>query len=98
MKPFRVMCIDGVKTSTIGVTLFIGGFSAEHTTTPAEVVYEGEPYTVILVEDFFGEQYYTLAERPITTAYNSKRFIPLSEIDEAEVIAEHEQEAIIYQR
>lgn len=99
MNPFKVVCIDGVNRGAQGVT--VNSFTNDHKEFRAgtvQEIYEGETYTVI-GEDMLGsEKYYFLYECPSDTMYKAKRFIPLSNIDEADRIAEHQHEAIIYQR
>jgi hypothetical protein len=98
MEPFAVICIDGINCGHKGLDLFASGHASPTTAEPEEEIYEGHSYTVVDTVEYKGKCYYILAERPIKIGYLSKRFIRLSEIDEAERKTEHEHEAIIYQR
>lgn len=94
---FKVMCIDGIKAGLHGISYWpFLETKEQHTATKQEEIYEGETYTVVSEEEYFGIEYYQLQERPETTIYNSKRFIRLT--DSAEIVAEHQQESIIYAR
>jgi hypothetical protein len=50
-------------------------------------VFEGEVYTVLdEVKGYKGEMKYRLAERPPNCRYRKPHFIPLSEVDETELV------------
>lgn len=83
----RVMCIDGVKAGTEDL---ISGYKA----TDANVIIEGETYTVVGTMVYKGVTGYALAGMPPSNFYKSSRFAPLSEIDEMELVNSQElQEA-----
>lgn len=88
--PFQVICIDGVKAGCKGL---IGREALSD-----ELIYEGERYTVEKELVFHGIPCYKLKERWEFAVYRKTRFIPVSDIDEAERSAEHQHEAIIYAR
>jgi len=84
----KVICIDGVKHGCVGK---LHGIIARKD----EEIYEGEIYTVIKTIVFNKQgKSYLLAERPTTTFYDAKRFIPLSNIDEREFKRENISEVV----
>jgi hypothetical protein len=75
----KVICIDGVKTGVVGERgLLIAG--------KAEEIYEGETYTVCGNNVVNGKRGYFLSERPPYASYRVERFLPLSEINEMEIV------------
>ena len=79
----KVLCIDGVKIGDLG-NFFNGGFCIADN---EKLINEGEIYTVI-DEEIDG--YFSLLEKPYYCYYRKKRFIPISNIDEKELIKERE--------
>jgi len=79
----KVMCIkdcNGFKLTASGDRLPLH---------PSERVYVGSVYTVILlVPGFTCDVAYKLAERSFKTRFKAEYFIPLSDIDETEMIRE----------
>jgi hypothetical protein len=55
---------------------------------------EGEVYTVIDIEMFQNKDYYVLAEIAKPNSFIKDRFIPLSDIDETEIVKQRETELI----
>ena len=79
----KVLCIDGVVKGLKGVT---GRKAEKH-----EEIYEGDVYTAIdEVVAYNGEEGYILLERGPFASYRKRRFIPLSEIDETELVNQKE--------
>lgn len=82
----RVICIEGVKKGTI---------SSDGTPiVKNEEIYEGEIYSVSGEYKYNGEEFYFLRERNPFLAYKKRRFAPLSDIDETELIKERELEKV----
>jgi len=55
---------------------------------------EGRTYTVLSIEIYKGNRFYILEELPQDCCFHEKRFIPLSSIDETELVNEKEQVCI----
>lgn len=84
----RVLCINGVNVGDIGkMTLTKTRWVAPH----MAIIIEGESYTVANAFNYWGELFYELAERPGVCIYLSTRFIPLSNINELELINTKEE-------
>jgi hypothetical protein len=79
----RVLCIDGVSVGHIGIAALTG---QKWNATSSAVVIEGEVYTVVDTFEFDGGLFYELAERPAEFVYLSRRFIPLSNANEMELV------------
>lgn len=78
----KVMCIEGVKKGMIAMN----GKPVKN----QDEIYEGEIYTVSWKTILLGESVYMLSERSPFFGYRERRFIPLSDIDETELIKERE--------
>lgn len=78
----KVICIDGIKLGDIG---FMSGDKSPATCDKEEEIFEGESYTVSNTRTFYGKRYFLLKEKPFTTRYNERRFMPLSNINEEEL-------------
>lgn len=80
----KVICINGVKKGELN--------TEGKSPLPASLqVYEGEVYTVLSQRtldgyEFPNGQYYILAERGWDTGYGIYSFLPLSDIDESEMV------------
>jgi hypothetical protein len=85
----RVLCISGLKAG------FVSPSSGEIASIDTEV-YEGEIYTVVDEITVMGRVGYVLEEKlPHTNwVYDAKRFAPLSNIDETELIKERQSETL----
>lgn len=81
----KVIYIIGIKSGTVSKT------TGEIATKLCEI-YEGETYTVVTTVKIQGVFAYILYERQPNWAYNIKNFIPLSNIDETELIKKREHD------
>ncbi len=84
----KVLCIDGIKVGHIGSNIYNTRFVS---CTTRDVVIEGEVYNVAGVEEYNGITYYVLQERTWLNLYNSRRFVPLSDINESELVNTKEE-------
>lgn len=84
----RVLCINGFNVGYIGKLSVTG---QKWVATSNDIVIEGEVYTVTDTWPYEGKLFYELAERPPECVYLSTRFIPLSNIDELELVNEKEE-------
>ncbi len=81
---FKVICIHGSDF------VLVTGSPA----VPEDALIEGATYTVVEIEEYTNnERYLYLKEKLPNTGYNSKRFIPLSNIDELE-LTNHKKEVV----
>jgi len=84
----KVICIRGINASAKWKGSVDGRY---YKGSNSDVIIEGEMYTVDLQETFFDQLYYRLSEKPLDARYRADRFIPLSDIDERELINEREE-------
>lgn len=77
----KVICINGVRLGELSKIFNIPA-------SVAELIYEGEIYTVTDTQTTRFGTGYILEERSPNMLYNAKRFVPLSTIDETELIKE----------
>ena len=78
---FKVICIDGVRIGD-------QSYNKDKKASVSDIVYEGEIYNVIGEYLYHGILFYFLQERGMRSAYYSKIFIPLSDMDEMELVNE----------
>ncbi len=78
----KVLCIDGVR---VGTPSMLNAYKAKK----PDCLAEGEIYTVLEEMYFLGRKCYTLDERNPMQPYLASRFIPLSNIDEMELVNEN---------
>jgi predicted ATPase len=57
-------------------------------------IVEGEGYTVIDLERFQNKDYYVLDEIEKPNSFRKDRFIPLSDIDETEIVKQREKDLV----
>lgn len=86
----KVICINGVNIGDLGKN----DDGSPGFATKDHVIYEGCIYTVIEEVEQFGVIRYILLEKGLDASYNRKMFIPLSDIDETELIKEREVKII----
>lgn len=84
----RVLCINGSNVGYIGKMSLTG---TKWVATSKDIVIEGEIYTVTGTWPYEGKLFYELAERPPECVYLSTRFIPLSDIEETELVNNKEE-------
>jgi hypothetical protein len=85
----KVICIHGIKLGHNGLDEIKGKIIV----TPADqskVIYEGEVYTVTKETVYFNTKVYKLKERRKEDYYAASFFLPLSDIDETELIKERQ--------
>lgn len=83
----KVMCITDSPKTKYNI---IGIFPMRE----EDRVYCGEIYNVIYIEMNLGVKVFTLSERPKNIGYNSQYFIPISDIDETEMVRESISEKV----
>jgi len=81
----KVICIHGVSKETKNI---YGVPCASQ-----DEIYEGNIYNKINEIEIYGKIFYILENMPIGNSYVESRFIPLSEIDELQLVNEKLQEA-----
>lgn len=79
----KLICIKGLKAGEKKDQPGVG----DPLVQPAEALIEGEPYSAIWTRTVDGYKYYLLAGRP-TVLYGFERFLPCSDIDECEILAD----------
>lgn len=83
----KVLCIDGVKLGTPFKGTIWDGVAGEDC-----LIFEGEIYNVIGEVVLFGNEGYILAERNPIDAYLKSRFIPLSTVNEEELLEQRQNQ------
>tara|TARA_R110000868_G_scaffold199843_3_gene446935 strand:- start:210 stop:482 length:273 start_codon:yes stop_codon:yes gene_type:complete len=89
----KVICIKGVKKGTLNT-------NGDSPLPSSLQIYETDVYTVVAQRTLDGYnfpegQYYVLAERGWDVGYGIFNFLPLSDIDEAEILLKREQKQIL---
>lgn len=79
----RVICID-----TVNVGDAFKSMTGLYFVNNDDCIYGGEVYTVVEEKTMFGRVGYRLAEKHFNNLYLKSRFIPLSNIDEIELVNE----------
>jgi hypothetical protein len=80
----RVICIDGVSINDKRTNSL--GYTAQ--ANVQDLIFEGQVYTIVSICKFNGIEYYQLRERRFYARYNSRRFVPLSDLDETIIHAD----------
>jgi hypothetical protein len=79
----RVICVDGIKKGE-------KAWDTPKVCDDFDAIYEGEIYNVVREKVYDGHLCYFLQEKRNNAAYYSGLFMPLSEIDEKELVKERE--------